>query len=301
MATYEGDTGSDARNEPVTFNTLQEAKECVYADVRKLKYGIAILRSIPDRKTGEVRRVDMVCNRSTTYKAVPSENPRIKNSSSVKTACPWKIILIKYKGKEKWQLEVADSNHNHEPAEELSGLADHRRRDIAAVYEAIDQAIDQAPADLLDNLRKDNPDTTIQPKDLANARARLRSRRLGKYTPTQALLRALYRNNWFMKFVLKANSKRVSNDSRICIAKQADLQAGEKTVLRQQARGRYSTQESRDPCHGLHLQNQQISNVIACYHGSHCFRHQLLHRLRVFGIRREGGLCMSVGNAEGVV
>ena len=245
MATYEGNP--NRVNEPCTYDSLQEAKDSVYADAAKLKYGVAILRSIPNRKTGEIRRADMVCNRSTTYKAVPNDKPRTQNSSSVKTACPWKVVLIKYQGKEKWQFEVVNSTHNHEPADQLSALADHRRREIAAVYEAIDQAAGETPASVLDSLRTENPNTIIQPKDIAGARGRLRRRRLGKYTPIQALLRALYRNSWFIRFVLEDNTKRVSNDSRISpalIAKQADFQAGEKTVLRQQACGRYSTKES---------------------------------------------------------
>lgn len=212
-----GDDGSDGGGEPPAFqlyyDTLAEAKDAVYTDAKKHNTGVAILRSHPDRKTREVRRVDMVCSRSTTYKA--STKPRTKDSSSFKTACPWKVVIVKYKDTEKWQVCPVDTSHNHPQVEELSALTDHRQRDIAAVYEAIDEAAGQAPAQILDNLRKANPATTIQPRDVYNARARLRRRRLGKYTPIQALLKALHQHNWFMKFELEANSKRVRNKSSV--------------------------------------------------------------------------------------
>ena len=233
MITYEDDSRLDALNESVIFNTLQKVKKSVYANAKKLKYDIAILRSISNRKIDESRRVDMICNRSTTYKAVLNEKSRIKNNSFVKIVCSWKIVFIKYKNIKKWQLKIVDSNHNHESTKKFFDLADHRRRDIASVYEAIDQIADQISAAILDDLRKKNSDITIQLKNVVNARARLRSRKLDKYTSIQTLLRVLYRNNWFMKFELKINNKRVNNDSRICIKKQVDFQADAKTFLRQ--------------------------------------------------------------------
>ena len=88
MATHDGDSGSDAVNIKIIYDSLQEAKDSVYADAKKAGYGVAILRSHPDRKTREIRRVHMVCSRSTIYKMASSDEPRTKNSSSVKTACP---------------------------------------------------------------------------------------------------------------------------------------------------------------------------------------------------------------------
>ena len=233
MITYENDNRFDALNESVIFNILQKIKKSVYADAKKLKYDIVILRSIFNRKIDESRRIDMICNRSTTYKAMFNEKPRIKNSSFVKIVCFWKIVFIKYKNTEKWQLKIVDSNHNHESTKKFFDLADHRRRDIVSMYEAIDQTANQISIAILDDLRKENSDITIQFKNVVNARARFRSRKLDKYTSIQILLKVLYRNNWFMKFELKINSKRVSNDSRICIKKQVDFQANAKTFLRQ--------------------------------------------------------------------
>ena len=211
MISYENDNDSDAVNESCIFDNLQKVKNSVYANVKKLNYEIVILRSHLDRKIDEIRRVDMICNRSTTYKETLSENPRLKNSSFVKIACLWKIVLIKYKNKKKWQLKIVDSNHNHESAKKLFVLTDHRRRDLTIVYETIDQIANQTSITIFDNLRANNSNIIVQFKNIVNARARFRNRRLDKYISIQTLLKALYRNNWFMKFVLKINIKRVSN------------------------------------------------------------------------------------------
>ena len=83
------------------------------------------------------------------------------------------------------------------------------------MYEAIEDAAGQAPAHILDNLRANNSGTTVQIRDVYNASARIRKRKLGKYTPIQALLKSLHRNNWFVKFILDPDSKQVSSDTEL--------------------------------------------------------------------------------------
>ena len=74
MIIYENDNCFDAVNKFVTFDILQKIKKFVYANVKKLKYDIVILRSIFNRKIGEFRKVDIICNCNIIYKAMLNEN-----------------------------------------------------------------------------------------------------------------------------------------------------------------------------------------------------------------------------------
>ena len=202
---------------PFFYNTLEEAKVSVQADAKAKGYEVSTKRSYPDRRTGEVRRVDLVCSRGTTYKARSSDKSRARDSNTIKCDCSWEVRIIKFKTDtpSKWQLIVIDSSHNHEPADQPSALRGHRHREINTLLEEVDQLKTLTPAEIVDKFKANNPGTTIQPKDIYNAKTRLRRKRLGKYTPTQLLLKALHEKNWFVKFLLKTGSKRVSKSHRI--------------------------------------------------------------------------------------
>ena len=55
----------------------------------------------------------------------------------------------------------------------------------------------------------EDPDCLLQNQDIWNAKKVIKRNRLGKYSPTQAILRALYRKRWYVKVQLAAVTKRV--------------------------------------------------------------------------------------------
>lgn len=221
------------RDIPFIYDTIEEAKATIQADAKAKGYEIATKRSHPDRITNELRRVVLVCSRGVTYKARPSKKPRDRNTSTIKCDCPWEIRVLRLKEHKKWEVVVIDASHNHEPAEEASALPGHRRRELNEVLDVIEQSARQTPAEIVDRFRKSNQGTTIQLKDIYNVKRRLRRKRLGKYTPTQLLLKALHRDNCFVKFLLEDKSKRVSKLSRINSIYKTDFEAGQKTIFRQ--------------------------------------------------------------------
>lgn len=124
---------------------------------------------------------------------------------------------------------MVDKIHNHEGTRSSSHVA-HRQNEMDEEFiEYVDHATGSGetegqirrelndanvltgakPSDIWINWRKDHPDTSIQQKDIYNAKTKIRQRRLGPYTPTQALLKALHRDNWFVKILLDEASKRV--------------------------------------------------------------------------------------------
>lgn len=81
MASNSG-TNSDASendnnrlNFTMWYDTLQEAKNAIYADAKKQSFGIAIKWSQSDQKTSLSQKVDMVCSCSTTCKPKNNTKP----------------------------------------------------------------------------------------------------------------------------------------------------------------------------------------------------------------------------------
>lgn len=65
------------------YNSLQKAKEAIYADVKAMSYEISIKESYVDRRNRQRRRCDIECDRSATYKARRNIKPHCKGLSSM--------------------------------------------------------------------------------------------------------------------------------------------------------------------------------------------------------------------------
>jgi len=66
-----------------------------------------------------------------------------------------------------------------------------------------------APREFLSAERLNNPSSLLTPQDIYNAKKKIRGERLGKYTPTQALLKHLDHDNWFVKVKLRKDTKEI--------------------------------------------------------------------------------------------
>ena len=73
----------------------------------------------------------------------------------------------------------------------------------------IDEAKGQTPAEIITSERQNYPDTKLIPQDIYNAKKHIRKKKLGRYTPTQALLKALHRQRWFVKIKLRKHTYEV--------------------------------------------------------------------------------------------
>ena len=224
------------------YDSLEEAKIIIQANAKSRSYEISCKRSHIDRTTDDVRRIDLVCSRRITYKSRSSEKSRNKNSSSIKCSCLWEVRIIKFKieHSDKWQLCVVNTNHNHSAAKKVFVLSEHRHHELNEILEIIEQSARDKSANIVNRFRVVNSRTIIQFKDIYNFKLRLRRKRLDKYTSTQLLLKALRRNNWFVKFLLKIESKQVSKYSRIN-SNRTDSEINQKAILRQQACSRHSS------------------------------------------------------------
>lgn len=67
----------------------------------------------------------------------------------------------------------------------------------------------RTPAEILTSERQLYPNTKLVPQDIYNAKKDIRRKKLGRYTPTQALLKALHRQRWFVKIKLRKHTSEV--------------------------------------------------------------------------------------------
>ena len=175
-------------------------------------FGLVTRRSEENKLTKEIYKVEMVCNRSSTYKARPAEEQRIRKTSSRKTACPFRVHIIKYQNEVQWSVYMMCEDHNHELSEKPKIQAVHRRNEMTEeMLDTIAKATEslQTPKQIHTNIRKKHPRTGITIQDVYNAKKKIKHRKLGKHTPTQALLKALNKDCWFVKFYLDPKTKRV--------------------------------------------------------------------------------------------
>ena len=104
------------------------------------------------------------------------------------------------------------AEHNHDGVRKAAGHAVHRRgemtEDLVTFIENATASL-QTPKQIWINIHKSHPRSGITLQDVYKAKKKIRHRKLGRYTPTQAILRALTRDSWFVRFELDSKTKRV--------------------------------------------------------------------------------------------
>ncbi len=134
-----------------------------------------------------------------------------KHGTSITNDCPFQCILKLDTREGTWHLRVKDGAHNHEPGLRVAH-APHR---IAALTTQVeDKIISQTatratPQDVLYDLQKDHEEDPIfNARDIYNAKAKIRRKKLGPLTPTQALLQWLHQTDeWYVKFLKDAKNR----------------------------------------------------------------------------------------------
>jgi len=78
-----------------------------------------------------------------------------------------------------------------------------------SILRIADCKIGATPREILSKQRLDNSQCLLTDQEFCNLKKKLRRNRLGVYTPTQALLRALHRDRWLVKVALRKETKEV--------------------------------------------------------------------------------------------
>ena len=140
------------------------------------------------------RRVFYMCSKGGNYDAKgkdPATHPskQRKNTSTMKTDCKYQCVARKVD--DGWKLEVLENNHNHGPAVALSALPQHRVAAMTPEERAIlrDMSVlGHSPTQILDAIRKSNPESNLIPRDIYNLLASMRMEELDGKTPVEWLL-----------------------------------------------------------------------------------------------------------------
>ena len=129
----------DLNSDDVYFwESFEEAFETLQRDASQYGFGIAKRRSRTHKRLkGKLIYVELVCDRSTTYKE--SDNKRVQNSSTVKTACPWKVVLRLEPGTERVLMQIHHADHNHEHTR-ASSHSVHRKNELKPLIQNIANA-----------------------------------------------------------------------------------------------------------------------------------------------------------------
>ena len=69
------------------YNTFEKIKINVQIDVKAKNFEIFIKRSHFDRRTNEIRKVDLICSREIIYKTRNNDKSRTKNINTIKCEC----------------------------------------------------------------------------------------------------------------------------------------------------------------------------------------------------------------------
>jgi hypothetical protein len=117
------------------------------------------------------------------------ESKRRKNTSTMKTDCKHRYVARK--ADDRWKLEVLKNNHNHGPAAALSALPQHRIAAMTPEEHALLRdmsALGHSPTQILDTIRKSNPESNLIPRDIYNLLASMRIEELDGKTLIKWLL-----------------------------------------------------------------------------------------------------------------
>jgi transcription factor AFT len=122
------------------------------------------------------------------------ESKRRKNTSTMKTGCPWQAVA-KNSVSGGCKVEVVENNHNHEPVAALSALPQHRiasttSSEKARVKEM--QSLGYPPSQILCTIFSENKDSLLMPRDIYNLLAGFRIEELNRQTPIEWLLQVIF-------------------------------------------------------------------------------------------------------------
>lgn len=143
----------------------------------------------PD-KQGRPTRVELYCDRA---RSRPSRGQGIRSTTTHKTsACTWKAVCqALLDNNRRWTVRFEGEHRGHDASERLTEHVGHRiltDEQQAYIFELFDIP-GLRNRSIVDRLLVKWPGIAFVQKDIENMRARHNKKRLGGYTPTQALVK----------------------------------------------------------------------------------------------------------------
>jgi hypothetical protein len=109
----------------------------------------------------------------------------------MKTDCRFSVVAKKCPDDEPgWKVEVQNNDHNHGPMAAASALPQHRIAALKPEERTMVRdmsALGHSPTQILNAIRKDNPESNLIPRDVYNLLAGLRVEELAGKTPIEWL------------------------------------------------------------------------------------------------------------------
>jgi hypothetical protein len=192
-------------------------------------FSITRKRSKPSYNGGVIVKATLLCDRTGFTKRKPTKpGVKARKKGSIKCGCLFRVNAVYKKSLNVWSIDVRIAQHNHEKNDvpdcsaalrrsektaQLLDRIDHATRagmyTILSIAMSINNVTGDAPHEFLSKERLDDPRTLLTRQNVYNAKKKFRKRRLGRYTPTQCLLRALHRNRWFVNVALHQKTKEI--------------------------------------------------------------------------------------------
>jgi hypothetical protein len=209
------------------YATLEELVNVVQAHASKEGYAIVKGRSKSIKGNGGFNnKINLYCDRGGQPRKGSENAKRKRRTSSIKIGCPFRANAIRRKGSDVWGFEVTNGEHNHEETDPKACASLRTKEHDRALLNRLDAAskagmyaphcgstltsiIGIAPREFLASERLNNPSSLLIAQDIYNAKKKIRGERLGKYTPTQALLKHLNHDRWFVKVKLRKDTKEI--------------------------------------------------------------------------------------------
>lgn len=152
-----------------TYPNLETVQEIIRIFTKEHGYALSKLRS--KSVNGKVFKVDYQCDRGKRLASRPIDGVPQRKRASRRLGCPFSATAVLLKKKGGWMIRIRDARHNHKPSP-VENLTIHRRHDLIKHREEIKNQVCNGvrPSDIIDTLKKENPDITLMVRDIYNHR-----------------------------------------------------------------------------------------------------------------------------------
>ncbi|KAE8133094.1 hypothetical protein BDV38DRAFT_287182 [Aspergillus pseudotamarii] len=116
-----------------TFSSADEAFDSLQAFGLVNGFAVIRRRSRKDPRTGDLRYIDIVCDRGRTAE---NQSRGIRVGRSRRIDCPFTARLKLNTLFDRWSLAIEEATHNHGPVS-ISALPAHRRTELRRRYDQI--------------------------------------------------------------------------------------------------------------------------------------------------------------------
>jgi hypothetical protein len=184
-------------NEQV-FETREQLLTCIQQHALSHGYAITTISSNPHRN------ITLGCDRGGIYhdRIDAPDGAKRRKTSTKRIGCPFRLYG-KRLANNRWQIQVRNPTHNHQPDDNMIGHSLARRRQLTGDQNNTINHLSEIgskPRQIISLLRAEQPTTLIKPSDLYNIRDELRRKKLGNYTPLEFLRETLQNNSWRYTF-----------------------------------------------------------------------------------------------------